>query len=147
MSEDSDCTEGLESMIVKEAAAEYYTPFQKVHVSRRGVDPKFVIDLMELYHFSKQEIAHLADISTKTLERNLQSGKKFQGLQSDRLLQLAELYKEGVDVFGSKEKFINWLNAQIPALGNTAPKEWLDTHQGITLISDELGRIKHGIFA
>ena len=136
-----------EPMIVMEAAAEYYTPFQNVYVSRRGVDPHFVIDLMELYHFTKQEMAHLTDISTKTLDRNLQSGPKFQGLQSDRLLQLAELFHEGVDVFGSKDKFLKWLNAKIPALGNTAPKEWLDTHRGIMLISDELGRIKHGIFA
>ncbi len=133
--------------MVMEAAAVYHSPVQKIQKTRDGLEPEFVVDLMELYRFSKQEASRLADISTKTLERHLQSGKKFQGLQSDRLLELAELYAEGLEVFGSKDKFLKWLNSEIPALGNTFPKEWLDTHLGITLVSDELGRIKHGIFA
>ncbi len=132
---------------VEEAAIAYNSPSRRVHISRHGLSTNFVIDLMESYHFSKQETSRLADISTKTLERHLQSGKMFTGLQSDRLLELADLYNEGIDVFGNQEKFIKWLNAKIPALGNTAPKDWLDTHQGIVMISDELGRIKHGIFA
>lgn len=132
---------------VNEAAVAYVTPISKIGLSRLGLSPEFVVDLMQSYQFSKQEISHLADISTKTLDRHLQSGKKFSGLQSDRLLELAELYIEGIEVFGTKEKLLKWLNAEIPALGNTRPKEWLDTHQGIQLISDEIGRIKHGIFA
>ncbi len=132
---------------VGEAAVAYDTPVKKIHLSRSGLSTHFVVDLMESYQFSKQETSRLADISTKTLERHLQSGKMFTGLQSDRLLELAELYQEGMAVFGSKEKFLKWLNAKIPALGNTAPKEWLDTHHGIAMISDELGRIQHGIFA
>lgn len=132
---------------VEEVTAAYYSPLKKVSISRNGLSTDFVLDLMKSYDFSKQETSRLADISTKTLERHLQSGKMFVGLQSDRLLELAELYQEGIDVFGKREKFIKWLNAKIPALGNTAPKEWLDTHHGIMMISDELGKIKHGIFA
>lgn len=132
---------------VEEAAIAYDTLVKKIHLSRHGISTSFVTDLMTSYNFSKQETSRLADISAKTLERHLQSGKLFTGLQSDRLLELAELYQEGMDVFGSRDKFLKWLNANIPALGNTTPKEWLDTHQGIVMISDELGKIKHGIFA
>jgi putative toxin-antitoxin system antitoxin component (TIGR02293 family) len=132
---------------VEEVVAAYYSPLKKVSISRNGLSIEFVIDLMQSYDFSKQETSRLADISTKTLERHLQSGKMFVGLQSDRLLELAELYQGGIEVFGARDKFIKWLNAKIPALRNTAPKEWLDTHHGITMISDELGKIKHGIFA
>lgn len=132
---------------VEEAAVAYNTPVKKVALSRKGLSPDFVLDLMQSYQFSKQETSRLTDISTKTLDRHMQSGKNFTGLQSDRLLELAELYIEGVEVFGSREKFLKWLNAAIPALGNSAPKEWLDTHEGISMIADELGRIKHGIFA
>lgn len=132
---------------VKEAAIVYDTPVKKIKLSREGLSPDFVIDLIQSYQFSKQEASRLADISTKTLDRHLQSGKRFSGLQSDRLLELAELYVEGLEVFGSRDKFLKWLDAKIPALGNTSPKEWLDTHNGIEMISDELGRIKYGIFA
>ncbi|MFT6866667.1 MAG: putative toxin-antitoxin system antitoxin component (TIGR02293 family) [Cyclobacteriaceae bacterium] len=132
---------------VEEAAMAYDTPVKKILLSRSGLSTHFVLDLMASYQFSKQEISRLANISTKTLERHLQSGRMFSGLQSDRLLELAELYHEGIALFGSREKFLKWLNAKIPALGDTAPKEWLDTHHGIAMISDELGRIQHGIFA
>ena len=132
---------------VEEAAMAYNTPVKKIRLSRSGLTAEFVVDLMHSYEFSKQETSRFADISTKTLDRHLQSGKKFSGLQSDRFLELAELYINGLEVFGTREKFLKWLNSKIPALGNTAPKEWLDTHQGISMIMDELGRIKHGIFA
>ncbi|MEQ9298853.1 MAG: DUF2384 domain-containing protein [Cyclobacteriaceae bacterium] len=132
---------------VAEAAVVYNTPVKMVHLSRNGLPPDFVIDLIDSYAFSKQEASRLVDISAKTFDRHLQSGKSFSGLQSDRLLELADLFQEGIDVFGSRDKFLGWLNSEIAALGNTTPKDWLDTHKGILMISDELGRIKHGIFA
>ncbi|MEM8895516.1 MAG: antitoxin Xre/MbcA/ParS toxin-binding domain-containing protein [Bacteroidota bacterium] len=131
---------------VAEALSTYHSPTQKIHLSRTGLSPDFVVDLITSYHFNKQETSKLVDISTKTLDRHIQSGKRFTGLKSDRLLELAELYGEGTRIFGSRDKFLNWLSSKIPALGHTTPKEWLDTHKGIALISDELGRIEHGIF-
>lgn len=140
--------ENLESMQFNEAAAIYHrSPDTAIRLSRMGVEPEFVVDLMDAYRFSKQEASYLANISTKTLDRHLQSGKSFKGLQSDRFLELAELMHQGVNTFGSKEKFVQWLNSKIPALNNAMPREWLDTHKGIELIEDELGRIRHGIFA
>ncbi len=136
-----------EVSMVAEAAAAYDTPQKKVYYSREGIDPDFVLDLMASYQFSKQMISRLTDISTKTLDRHFHSGKAFTGLQSDRLLELAELYNEGIRTFGAQTKFLKWLDSRLPALGDTAPKEWLDTHHGIQMISDELGRIRHGIFA
>lgn len=140
-------TENPAPSTVNEAAVAYNTPFQKVHLTRAGVSTEFVLDLMRSYKFSKQTIAQLAGISPKTLDRHLQSERKFIGLQADRLLQLAELYSEGLDLFEDREKFLKWLSAKLPALNGTAPKEWLDTHHGISMISDEIDRIKHGIFA
>ena len=133
--------------LVREAAVAYNTPIKKIQLSRVGIAPDFVVDLMSSYHFSKVETARLTDISAKTLDRHIQSGKNFTGLQSDRLIDLADLYMEGLDAFGSNAKFIQWLNAKTAALGNTTPKSWLDTQRGISLISDQIGRIKHGIFA
>lgn len=130
-----------------EAAIDYKNPLAMINRSRQGVAVAFVQNLMESFQFTKQDISRLADISTKTIDRHIQSGKPFTGLQADRFVELADLYNEGIDVFGSSTKFIKWLHSTVPALGNTRPIEWLDTHKGIQLISDELGRIKHGIFA
>lgn len=132
---------------VSEAAIAYHTPYQKVSLARHGVTISFVKDLLEKYNFSKQELSQLIDISPKTLDRHLQSGKLFSGLQAERLLRLAELFQQGKEVFGKEEKFLKWINSEVIALQNTKPISWLDTQQGIDLISDEMGRIQHGIFA
>ncbi|NJM93719.1 MAG: DUF2384 domain-containing protein [Cytophagales bacterium] len=132
---------------VQEAAAVYNSPFDRIRISRKGLSPVFVQDLMQSYRLNKQEVARLADVSAKTLERHFDSGRPFQGLQSDRLLELADLYLEGLGIFGSQDKFLTWLETPTIALGHVAPKDWLDTHEGIVMISDEIKRIQHGIFA
>lgn len=132
---------------VSEMVAEYQTPFQKAAMARHGISTAFVTDLMKSLEINKAETARLIDISPKTLDRHLQGGRLFKGLQSDRILELADLYNQGIEVFGNKQKLLKWLTSNSPALGNTTPREWLDTQQGIEAVSHELGRIKHGIFA
>lgn len=132
---------------VSEMTTVYHTPFQKATIARSGVSTPFVADLMDSLGLNKLETAQLIGVSLKTLDRHFQSGRLFKGLQSDRILELAGLYSQGVETFGAKEKFLKWLKSTSPALGNTMPKEWLDTQQGIQAVSDELGRIRHGVFA
>ncbi|WP_420582767.1 type II toxin-antitoxin system Xre/ParS family antitoxin [Reichenbachiella sp.] len=140
-------TQETDLYTVQDAVAAYGNPTHRIELSRQGVLPEFVQDLMSLFTFSKAELSRLTAISTKTLERHIQSGKRFTGLQSDRLLELAQLYHEGLQTFGQREKFLRWLKSPIAALNNTPPKSWLDTHEGIRMISQELGRIRYGIFA
>ncbi len=137
----------LGPLLAMEPEAAYYTPERSVKISRSGITTSFVEDLMQKYVFSKADLARLIDVSPKTIDRHMAAGKLFTGLQAERLLRLAELYAQGVRVFGKGEKFIKWLNSTIVALDHTTPMSWLDTYHGIQLISDELGRIEHGIFA
>ena len=132
---------------VAEMAAVYVNPFSNAILARSGVKTSFVADLMQLLGLKKQETASLISISTKTLDRHLSTEKPFTGLQSDRILELAELHQKGEQVFGNNAKFRLWLDSPIAVLNNTAPREWLDTQQGIKAITNELGRIEHGIFA
>ncbi len=132
---------------VEEMGQAYNSPFIKARIARVGVGTAFVRELMNLLGFNKQETAALINISPKTLDRHFKIEKQFKGLESDRILELAELYHKGQEVFGDNKKFLNWLESNIIALGNTSPKQWLDTQQGIKAIMAELGRIQHGIFA
>jgi len=132
---------------VADMAAVYGNPFSNAILARSGVKTSFVADLMQLLGLKKQETASLISISTKTLDRHLSTEKPFTGLQSDRILELAELHQKGEQVFGNNAKFLLWLDSPIAVLNNTAPREWLDTQQGIKAITNELGRIEHGIFA
>ena len=53
----------------------------------------------------------------------------------------------GIKIFGSKEKFDNWLNSESPALGGIRPLELLQNADGILLVKDELIRIEQGVLA
>ncbi len=132
---------------VAELAAVYGNPFSRALIARSGINTSFITDLMDLLGLKKQEMASLINISIKTLDRHLKTAKPFTGLQCDRILELAELYQKGEQVFGNSKKFILWLDSPIAALNNTAPRQWLDTQQGIKAITNEIGRIEHGIFA
>lgn len=132
---------------VEEIQSIYATPFTRASFARRGVSTSFLSELMQLMSFKKQEIASLIDVSFKTMDRHIKAEKPFTGLQSDRILELAELHQKGNQVFGNNQKFLKWLNSQLPAFNNTTPRQWLDTHQGIETVMNELGRIEHGIFA
>lgn len=132
---------------VSDVAVAYGNPYKTASISRNGIAPMLVLDLMNQFKFTKQETAELIDVSSKTLDRHFKAGRAFKGLQSDRILELSNLYNQGIEVFGDRKKFLKWLDSKLPALGNTSPREWLDTQQGIEAISDEIGRIKYGLFA
>ncbi len=132
---------------VSDIQVAYQSSFHMATLSRAGVSVYFTRELLNNLQLTKQDLSSFIDISPKTLDRHYKSGLPFGGLQADRLLQLAALYNQGEALFAGKEKFILWLNSSFPALGNTKPKDWLDTQKGIEAISDELGKIEHGIFA
>jgi uncharacterized protein (DUF2384 family) len=48
---------------------------------------------------------------------------------------------------GTLSAFRKWMDTPLLPFGNKKPKELLDTLLGIRLITEELGRIEHGIFA
>ena len=66
---------------------------------------------------------------------------------SERILEIAEVYAQGLDVFGSVERFNSWLEHSSIPLGGQTPFSLLDTSFGIRMVKDEIGRIDHGIFA
>jgi uncharacterized protein (DUF2384 family) len=62
-------------------------------------------------------------------------------------LYIARLFKLGSDVFGSLEKFHNWLNIENSVMGGEKPVSYLDTFSGIQLVMDELNAIEYGFSA
>ena len=97
--------------------------------------------------FSMQDWARYLHLSERTLQRYRKQDKSFDPLQAEMILQIAMIYKQGVDVFGSRESFDQWLGIQSIALGGILPKDLLDTMVGIQLLRDELERISHGVLA
>jgi len=118
-----------------------------VHSVREGVPYGGFNSIIENTPFSPEEWASYLHVSERTLQRYKKEKRKFDTLQSERIIQVIQLYYFGTEVFGSEEKFDIWLAAENVALGNIVPKTLLDSSFGINILRDELGRIDHGILA
>ena len=81
------------------------------------------------------------------MQRYKKERKSFDSNSSEKIIEIALLYKYGIEVFGNKEKFNTWLETKNVALGGIVPKELLDNTFGINLLKDELTRIEYGILA
>ncbi|WP_187269507.1 type II RES/Xre toxin-antitoxin system antitoxin [Flagellimonas hymeniacidonis] len=91
--------------------------------------------------------ARVLGTTTRTLERYKKEDKVFKAQQSERIIEIKQLYHKGMEVFNDKESFHIWLHTENIPLGKVTPLSLLDTNLGISMVKDELGRIEHGLFA
>ena len=113
---------------------------------RMGI-PYSLFDLIQdITPFTESDWANFLDISVKSLQRYKSSpSHQFKPIHSEKILELAEVTKVGMDVFGTIEKLKLWLNTPNYALGNIKPIELLKDSYGKELVMNELIRINHGI--
>jgi hypothetical protein len=64
----------------------------------------------------------------------------------DALEPLVRVIARAVEVLGSSEKALRWINAPVRSLGNQTPASLLNTPEGIKRVEDSLGRIEHGVW-
>jgi putative toxin-antitoxin system antitoxin component (TIGR02293 family) len=97
--------------------------------------------------FTESEWANFLGISVKSLQRyQLNARYNFKSIQSEKIVELAEVIQLGFDVFESMEKFKLWLNTPNFALANEKPINLLGDSYGKELVAGELVRINYGIF-
>ncbi len=120
---------------------------QLVSTIRRGINVNDFDKIAGSSPFSMAEWSVFLHLSQRTMQRIRKEKRAFEPLQSERILQIALLYRKGIDVFGSKEKFDSWLEAENVTLRKVKPKSLLDNAFGINLLFDELTRIEHGVLA
>lgn len=113
---------------------------------RKGI-PYSLFDLIQDYTpFSENDWANFLDISTKSLQRYSAIAEyHFKPIHSEKIIEMAEVTKVGLDVFGNMEKLKLWLNTPSFALGQMKPIELIKDSYGKELVIGELTRINHGI--
>lgn len=117
-----------------------------ISYARRGLDMRFVMDIMDRLSLTLKDIADILHVSLRTLQR-YKDTTKLDTDASSKLLYLAKLEAAGIRVFGDKAAFNTWLKSPLDALGGFTPLSYLDTPFGFELVEQALGRIEHGIFA
>lgn len=121
--------------------------FQIVQAIKSGISYSTFQKLMEELPFTLENWADFLGLSTKSLSRYKTDKTTFKSLQSEKIIELAEVSLAGLEVFDSKEHFTAWLNAPCFALGSSAPIDLLFNSYGKELVLNELKRMDNGIFA
>lgn len=113
---------------------------------RTGI-PYSLFGLIQAYTpFTENDWANFLDISTKSLQRYKTTAEHhFKPIHSEKIIEMAEVTKVGLDVFGSMEKLRLWLTTPNYALGSLKPIELLKDSYGKELVISELTRINYGI--
>jgi len=114
---------------------------------RNGISYSFFNNLVRSSPFSWPEWSSFLHLSERTMQRYKKEKKNFGPVYSEKILEITMLYKYGRDVFGDEKNFHAWLNSTNVSLGNSSPKQLLDSNFGIEMVKDELGRIEHGVLA
>lgn len=118
-----------------------------IDIVRTGIHFRTFWRFAHTIPFSFNEWSSFLHISERTLQRYQSEQKTFDPMQSEKILQIALLFKRGINVWGDAEKFHSWLDTDSIALGNIKPKSLLDSSIGIQMLNDELGRIEYGVLA
>lgn len=118
-----------------------------VHCIRHGIPYRFFNLIKERAPFNEEDWASFIGISTKSLQRNkLKENFVFKPIQSEKILELAEVTSLGNAVFDTNQQFYLWLITPSFALGNLQPIELLKDSYGKEMVVGELNKIDQGIF-
>ena len=142
----SPATKGAGAVKYKVTYNEFLTDkMAMIRVIRSGVPYSLFSLIKTVTPFSEGDWAEILDISSKSLHRYKQDAKLFKPLQSEKIIEMAEVTSVGTEVFGSLEKFKLWLNTPNFSLGDLKPIELLKDSYGKELVIAELTHINHGI--
>jgi len=114
--------------------------------ARKGIRKSKLLSIARESGLTLKELSSYLRISTRSIQEK-ESSQLIAPGPSERALYIAKLFKSGIDIFGSQNKFHNWLNSDNPAMGGEKPVSYLDTFSGIQLVIDELNAIEYGFSA
>lgn len=113
-----------------------------------GVSYDLYVAIATLLPFTDVQWADLLGISAKSLTRyKTDAAHVFKSLQSEKILEVAEVMLKGHDALESSSSFNKWVMLPSIALGGKPPYKLMSSSYGKELVMDELNRIEHGIFA
>lgn len=117
-----------------------------VEVIKKGITYSLFEEIQKLSSLTSQEWATILNLSTRSLQRYKEQDQLFKPIQSEKIMELGEIFILGNEVFGDADQFKRWLETPSFAIGNVRPADLLADSFGQQLVTDELNRIHYGIF-
>lgn len=121
-------------------------PVVRYKKSVDGITKSQFLSIVGLTGLTLTDFTDLLPVSKRTIEK-VKNEELLRPDISDRVLVLGSIYQQGIDLFGSKESFNQWLHSPLVALGGEKPFHLLETSNGISLVSDVMGRLAYGVYS
>jgi len=122
------------------------TEMDLYETSRIGLPKMAFLHLVSNLNVTVRSMTQLLNIAERTLQRK--GDQELLDIStSEQILQIAEVFSRGNDVFESSENFQNWMNSENMSLGGKKPIDLLPSRYGAQMILDVIGRIEHGVFS
>ncbi|HEX9757245.1 MAG TPA: antitoxin Xre/MbcA/ParS toxin-binding domain-containing protein [Nitrospiria bacterium] len=117
-----------------------------IEMSKEGISKASLMNFVRFLNFSPDQVARMLPITLRTIQRYSRK-QKFNPTVSEHIIQLVFLVGRGIEVFGSREKFMSWFNSPSKALGGNVPSGLVSLKTGAQMVMEELGRIEYGVYA
>jgi putative toxin-antitoxin system antitoxin component (TIGR02293 family) len=122
-------------------------PDDLARLVREGLPAATVTALAQKLDIGNSVLSRKLGIPQRTLTRRLSQRSLLTPAESDRMVRVARVYANAVEMIGDPEKAIEWLRTPNRALGGERPLDQLDTDVGAQMVDDVLGRIAHGVYS
>ena len=100
--------------------------------------------LKESTQFNDEVLSNWLNISVKTFRSYKKPEQEINATIKEHVLLLLSLIQHGKKVFGSMQKFEEWLKKENFYFNAKAPIEYLNTITGIRFIDDRLTAMEYG---
>ncbi len=122
------------------------TEMDRYELSRAGVSKRALLNLVSNLNISLRSMSTLLNITERTIQRK-QDDELLDVSTSEQVIQIAEVYSRGNEVFASVANFQEWMNTENISFGRKRPIELLSSRYGAHMILDEIGRIEYGVYS
>ncbi|MCF6282646.1 MAG: MbcA/ParS/Xre antitoxin family protein [Candidatus Polarisedimenticolaceae bacterium] len=116
-----------------------------IRTVREGVPGLVVKSVVKAFN-NRDLIVRILNTSSANLSR-IYRVKHMNRMVSEEVLDMIRIYRQAIQVFGSKEKAIEWIKFPIPALAGESPEALFDTFEGRRWVAQLLRKIEYGEFA
>jgi len=124
------------------------TPLQTHDIVTEGLPVVLARDLMDAYDVVEREaLLKAIGVSERTLVRGRDETKLLDTNAADRLIRLASITEQAIDVLGTKDAAERWLITPAIGLDQRRPIDLLQSSEGADLVRTLLTRMDYGVYS
>jgi putative toxin-antitoxin system antitoxin component (TIGR02293 family) len=124
------------------------TPLQAHDIVTHGLPVVLAREMMDTYEvIAREALLQAIGVSERTLQRGRDEDRLLDSNATDRLIRLASITEQAIDVLGSKEAAEHWLATPAIGLDQRRPIDLLQSSEGAELVKTLLIRMDFGVYS